>query len=48
MTRDELEAAGLYECTGCGRVFDSEIALVFCCRNDDLPSFKRNYELGNN
>lgn len=28
-------AAGLFECTECGRTFESEIALMFCCAGDD-------------
>lgn len=45
MTRDELEAAGLYECTGCGRVYESEKSLMFCCdERYDKPSFVRSYD----
>ena len=45
MTPDELEAFGLYECPDCHRTYDSEKALVFCCRDEyDLPSIVRSYD----
>lgn len=36
---------GLYECPTCNRLYDSEIALVFCCDSRyDEPSFTRSYD----
>ena len=47
MTRDELKANGLHQCPYCGRTYESETALMFCCSDyDDQPGFKRSYELG--
>lgn len=49
MTNDELEAAGLYQCESCDRVYESEKSRMFCCRDEyDGPHFRRNYEIGNN
>ena len=41
----DLEAAGLHECDTCGRVYESEIALIFCCRDDtDQTPYQRHWE----
>ena len=50
MTADELLTYGLHQCPDCLSTYDSEKALVFCCRDeeDKQPRYLRNYELGNN
>lgn len=45
MTADELEAFGLYQCPHCLSTWESEKALMFCCRDEyDLPSIVRSYD----
>ncbi len=45
MTPDELETHGLYQCPDCYSTYDSEKALVFCCRDEyDKPAFVRSYD----
>lgn len=39
MTESELRADGLYECPDCGRTYDAEASLVFCCN----PAALRRY-----
>lgn len=47
MTPDELRTHGLHQCPDCGSTYESETALMFCCRDEyDQPGFKRSYELG--
>lgn len=31
---DNLETLGLYTCPECSRVYESEIALLFCCGSE--------------
>ena len=45
MNKDEYEAAGLYMCDGCGRTYDSEIALIWrCTPTHDQATFKPHWE----
>jgi len=45
MNKDEYEAAGLHMCDHCGRLYDSEIALVWCCNPRwDHNQYERHWE----
>lgn len=45
MTKDEYEAAGLHMCDHCGRLYETEAALLYCCNPTfDKPTYVRSYD----